>query len=355
MHMTKNITKSILCLPLSIVLFTDLQAQSITTPRVSQQASVSQRVGITDISILYHSPAVNDRKVWGALVPYGQVWRAGANENTIISFSDDVTVEGAALKAGSYGLYMKPTDNSVDVIFSSATKNWGTVVPTSEETVATVSVTPQQGPHQEWLSFDFLDRGGNDVTAALKWGTWVIPFNIEVDVKHIVLENIRAELNGVSGFGFQGREQAARYCLTNDIALEDAMTWIDQSINAERRFSNLSVKAGLLSKKGDEVASKALMEEAMTIASPVQVNIYGYQLLNAGDAEGATKVFLKNIEKTPKTHNFYWGFIDSVGEGYLKNKDLKNALKYYKMAKEYAPDNRQGYLDGVIGGIMEKM
>lgn len=353
--MKQRFTTTVLSLFFIVGSISFMQAQGVTTPRVSQQASVSQRVGITDISIVYHSPAVNDRKIWGALVPFGQPWRTGANENTIISFSHDVKVEGESLAAGTYGLFMTPTENSVDIIFSSATKNWGTVVPTPEETVATVTVTPKSGPHQEWLSFDFLDRGGDEVIAALKWEKWVIPFTIEVDVTNIVLDNIRAELKGLAGFGYLGREQAARYCLFNDIALDDAMAWIDQSINAEKRFSNLSVKSGLLDKQGKHDESKELMSEALGLATPVQVNLYGYQLLNAGDAEGATKVFLKNIEKTPKTHNFYWGFVDSVGEGYLKSGDKKNALKYYKMAKEYAPDNRQGYLDGVINGIIEKM
>lgn len=331
-----------------------LQAQGITIPRVSQQSTISQRVGISDISIIYHSPAVNGRKVWGTLVPFGQVWRTGANENTVITFSDDVKVEGKELAAGSYGLFMNPSADAVDIIFSSSTKNWGTVVPTPAEIVATVTVKPQTIPHQEWLSFDFTDRGGSDVTAVLKWETWIIPFNIEVDVENIVLDNIRAELKGVAGFGYLGNEQAARYCLVNDIALEEAITWIDRSINAEKRFSNLSVKSNLLNKTGDQAQAKKLMEEALTMATPVQMNFYGYQLLNGGDVDGALKVFLKNIADTPKTHNFYWGFVDSVGEAYLKNEDTANALKYYKMAKKYAPAQNQNYLDGVIKGIAEK-
>ena len=351
--MYKNFALPVLWL-LAFIVTTNLAAQNITTPRVSQLASVSQRVGITDISITYHSPAVNDRAIWGALVPFDQVWRTGANDNTVISFTHPVQLEGKEVPAGSYGLYMTPRETSVDIILSSSTKNWGTVIPTKEETVLTVTVKPETGPHQEWLSFDFLDRGGDEVTAALKWETWIIPFRIKVDVTNIVLENMRAELKGLAGFGYQGKEQVARFCLQNNVALDEAMQWIDQSINAEKRFSNLSVKAGLLKKAGKEDESKALMKEALAMASPVQINIYGYQLLNSGDVDGAIAVFLNNIEKTPKTHPFYWGFVDSVGEAYLRKNDKKNAIKYYAMAKEYAPDNRQGYLDGVIRGIKEK-
>jgi hypothetical protein len=352
--MLKTITKNFWCLSILMFSLSMVQAQTITTPRASQQSTISQQVGLTDITIVYHSPAVKGRKIWGALVPFDRVWRAGANENTLISFSDPVSIEGKNLAAGTYGLYMNPSENSVDIIFSSATKNWGTVAPTPEEIVATVTVSPTSGAHQEWLSYEFIERGGSEVTAALKWEEWVIPFKISVDVAGLVVENIRAELKGLAGFGYLGREMAARYCLANNVALEDAMTWIDQSINAEKRFSNLTVKSGLLSKVGDTARAKAVMEDAMTLATPVQMNIYGYQLLNGGDADGATKVFLKNIKNTAKTHPFYWGFVDSVGEAYLKNKDIDNALKYYKMAREYAPEAQHGYLDGVIKGIMEK-
>ncbi len=265
-----------------------------------------------------------------------------------------MTIDGNNIDAGTYGLYMLPNENSVDIILSSATKNWGTVVPTPEETVATVSVTPTKGEHYEWLSYEFEDRGGSDVTAVLKWESWRIPLKIEVDVKNIVIDNMRAELKGVAGFGYLGKEQVARYCLTNDIALDEAMTWIDQSITNEKRFSNLTVKSGLLNKAGDSEVAKEIMKDALTMATPVQMNIYGYQLLNSGDFDGATKIFLKNIESTPKTHPFYWGFVDSVGEAYLNNKDIDNSLKYYRLAKTYAPESNHAYLDGVISGILEK-
>lgn len=331
------------------------QAQSLTLPTSSQLASITQRVGISDITITYHSPAVKERKIWGALVPFDQVWRAGANENTIVEFAHDVSVEGEALTAGRYGLYMVPKNNSVDIIFSKATQNWGTVPPTPDEIMSTITVAPiKTKAHQEWLSYDFTERGGDEVTAVLKWDNWVIPFKIKVDVNNIVLENIRAEMNGLAGFGYLGREQAAQYCLKNNIATDEALGWINASINTEKRFSNLAIKSGLLKKKGDIKGSKAAMDQALTMATPVQMNIYGYQLLNSGDTDGATSIFLKNIANTPKTHPFYWGFIDSVGEAYLKNKDKTNALKYYNMAKEYAPDQQKAYLDGVIKGIMEK-
>src|ERR1041384_2100628 len=102
-------------------------AQSVTLdiPRDSQHAKIMQRVGITDITVNYHRPLVKGRKVWGGIVPYGQVWRAGANENTTIQFPDPVTVEGKSLPKGIYGLHMIPGENEWTVIFSKQADAWG--------------------------------------------------------------------------------------------------------------------------------------------------------------------------------------------------------------------------------------
>ena len=99
--------------------------QNLKTPQASQLASVSQRVGLTDIVVNYHRPAVKNRTVWGGIVPYDQVWRAGANENTTISFSTDVMVENNKVAAGMYGLHMIPTKNSWTIIFSKDNAAWG--------------------------------------------------------------------------------------------------------------------------------------------------------------------------------------------------------------------------------------
>jgi hypothetical protein len=110
------------CRALSVSL---AQSLLLDLPRQSQRAEVSQRIGITDITILYHRPLVNDRKVWGDLVPYGKVWRAGANENTTITFSDPVTIEGKALDKGTYGLHMIPNADEWTIIFSKNSTSWG--------------------------------------------------------------------------------------------------------------------------------------------------------------------------------------------------------------------------------------
>ncbi len=344
-------TKILLTILGLVVAMFQLQAQNITTPRPSQYASVTQRVGISDVTITYHSPGVRGRTIWGAQVPYGNIWRAGANENTTISFTHDAKIEGQEVKAGTYGLFILPEDESkFKILLSKYSKSWGTVSPAEDELVAMVEVEPTKISQQEWLSYDFINRTGNDVTAVLRWDNLQVPFNIEFDVPTIVVENARAELKGPAGFGWRGLMQAANYCLQNDVNLEEAMTWIDQSIASSKGFSNLQVKAGLLAKEGKVEEGKKLMDEAIPMANAFQLNGYGYQLLGLGDTKKAIEVFSLNIEKN-KDHQFIWGFTDSLGEAYLKDGNKKLALKYYKKAKELAPENQYAYLDGVIEKI----
>src|ERR1035438_6887110 len=119
------------------------QSFVIDLPLQSQHAKVTQRIGVTDITVNYHRPLVNDRKVWGALVPYGQVWRAGANENTTITFSDPVTVEGKPLEKGTYGLHMIPNADEWTIIFSKNSTSWGAFTYDQKEDALRVTVKPK--------------------------------------------------------------------------------------------------------------------------------------------------------------------------------------------------------------------
>jgi len=342
-------SKSKLLLLFLFVSAISIQAQNITQPRASQQATITQRLGISDVSIVYHSPAVKGRKIWGATVPYGSIWRAGANENTTIHFTHDAMVEGKAIAAGTYGLFMIPGENEFQILFSKYNQSWGTNTPKEDEVILKVSVVPTSIASQEWLSYDFIDRGSKSITAALQWDTLSVPFKIEYDVNKIVVDNARAELKGLAGFG-QGYNQAASYCLRNNYNLDEAMIWIDQSIANGKSFLNLSVKSGLLAKQGKTESSDELMKEALTIANGNQLNQHGYQLLGQGDTKGAIEIFSMNIKKNPD-HAFIWGFTDSLAEAYLADGNKKMALKYYKQAKTKAPEAQYAYLDGVISGI----
>ena len=133
------IALSVLCLFASV---TAIAQPSMVLPEVSQLSEVKQRIGYTDITIVYHSPYVNGRKIWGELVPYGKVWRAGANENTTISFTDDVSINGSPLPAGTYGLHMIPGESEWTVIFSKDHTSWGSFFYNEKEDALRVKTKP---------------------------------------------------------------------------------------------------------------------------------------------------------------------------------------------------------------------
>src|SRR5215471_15227065 len=134
-----------------------VQAQSavLDLPRDSQHAQITQKIGITNITINYHRPLVKGRKVFGGLQPYGQVWRAGANENTTIEFTDPVAVEGNPLAAGTYGLHMIPGEQEWTVIFSKAATSWGSFTYDQKEDALRVAVKPQASEFHEALTYDY--------------------------------------------------------------------------------------------------------------------------------------------------------------------------------------------------------
>src|SRR5580704_12082955 len=147
------------------------QAQSIMLdlPRQSQHAVVVQRIGITDITVNYHRPLANGRQIWGKVVPYGQVWRAGANENTTITFTDPVTIEGQPLDKGTYGLHMIPGESQWTVIFSKAASEWGSFSYKQEEDALRVNVKPQTAEAQDALVYDFNDVKANSAVVTMRW------------------------------------------------------------------------------------------------------------------------------------------------------------------------------------------
>jgi hypothetical protein len=155
----KNLkTKLVLRLLVVVIITSVAGAQNISTPRASQQATITQRLGLSDVTIVYHSPGVKGRKIFGSLVTGGDIWRAGANENTTIHFTHDATIEGKKIAAETYGLFMKPGKNEVQILFSKYNQSWGTNSPTESVLALKVTVTPESIPFQEWLSYNFTDR-----------------------------------------------------------------------------------------------------------------------------------------------------------------------------------------------------
>src|SRR6267142_3468464 len=154
-------------------------------PRPSQHAVLTQRIGITDVTVNYHRPVVNKRKVWGGLVPYGQVWRAGANENTTIEFTDPVTIEGKPLPKGTYGLHMIPGESEWTVIFSKNSTSWGSFTYDQAEDALRVMVKPQTAEFHEALTYDFDDVSPDASVVTLRWEKVAVPFKVGVNTHEI--------------------------------------------------------------------------------------------------------------------------------------------------------------------------
>jgi len=321
-------------------------------PRGSQKAKVAQRIGITDISISYSRPAVNNREIWGKLVPYGMnnlgfgtakesPWRAGANENTIIKFTDDVKIGGQPLVAGKYGLHMiLNEDNKATVIFSKNYEAWGSYFYDPKEDALRVDVITNEIPHVEELTYLFTQVGANSVMASLNWEKKQIPFKIEVDVSDIVLADIRHKLQNSPGFIRQTWEQAANYSLNNGGDLDEALGWIDATIAgmffSQKTFNNLSIKAKILTKQGKTSEADAVMDEALGVATIFEVHAYGRQLIAQGEKEKALEVFKMNA----KNNKGQWPVDYGLARAYSAMGDYKTALKHLKIAAKRAPDQQ---------------
>ncbi len=204
----------------------------LNLPRASQHALVSQRIGITDITINYHRPLANGRQVWGKLVPYGQVWRAGANENTTITFTDPVTIEGQSLDKGTYGLHMIPGENEWTVIFSKTSTAWGSFTYKQDDDALRVKVKPQAAELHDALAYDFDDVKPDSAVVTMRWDKVAVPFKVHVNVNDIVTASIRQQIHGMNQYYWEGWDDAAGYFLANKINLDEALKDEDQSIQA---------------------------------------------------------------------------------------------------------------------------
>ncbi len=320
----------------------------LTLPEASPKASISQTVGLTDVAITYHRPAVNKRTIWGDLVPYGEVWRAGANQNTTISFSSPVTVNGKPLAAGTYGLHMIPTTGDWTIAFSNVSWAWGSFSYDEKEDALRVTAKPQPAAFQERLSYGFDDPTEKSVEVALRWEKLRVPFTVEVDTPAVVVTSLRRELRDLPRFSWQGWNQAAAYSMRNKVNLDEALTWADRSIAMQENFNNLRTKAGILEAKGDAAAATPLRDKAMKIATEADINAYGYQLLGAGKTDEAIEMFRKNVKDHPASWNAY----DSLGEAYEKKGDKKLAVENYRKAQGMTKDPEQKKR---IEGILKRM
>ncbi len=221
----------------SILLLASLcpaQTVMLDLPRQSQHALITQRIGLTDITVNYHRPLVNSRQIWGKVVPYGEVWRAGANENTTVTFTDPVTIEGQPLDKGTYGLHMIPGENQWTVIFSKMSTAWGSFSYKQDEDALRVTVKPQTAEFHDALTYDFDDVKPDSTVVTLRWDKVAVPFKVAVKLNDTVDARIHEELRGLNQYYWESWDDVATYYLTNKINLDEALKDEDQSIKTGR-------------------------------------------------------------------------------------------------------------------------
>lgn len=318
------------------------QSALLDLPRDSQHAKIIQRVGITDITINYHRPLVKGRKVWGGLVPYGQVWRAGANENTTIEFTDPVTVEGKPLAKGIYGLHMLPTESEWTIIFSKAATAWGSFTYNQSEDALRINVKPAAAEMKEALAYEVDDVTPTSTVIALRWEKLAVPFRVEVSTNEIVAQNLHAQLRGLSQYTWDGWDDAATYFLTHKYNLEEALKYEDRSIGVEERYDNLMNKSRILDAMNKKDDATTARNKALGMASVVQLHSYGRQLQQEGKQEQAFEVFRTNIKKNPN----HWTAHNEASRIAVAKGDFDTAVKEMKLASAAAPDQIKNALDG---------
>jgi hypothetical protein len=237
-------------------------------PRPSQKATVSQTVGLTDVTITYSRPGVKGRQIWGGLVPYDQVWRTGANEATQIVFSEDVTINGQPLPKGSYSLHTIPGKDMWTIIINKDDKQWGSYSYDKAKDALRVTAKPEKSEFREWLTFDVPEVSTDSAKIAIRWENLAVPFTVGTDTTSKAMANIRAAIAAAKPDDWRVLMSGARFAYDNKVATDDAAKWLDQSIKIDENINNLWLKAQVQAKSGDKVGAVSTGEKAIAKAGP---------------------------------------------------------------------------------------
>ncbi len=331
-------------------------AQAIRIPQNNNYPSSAGRsVGVTEIEVKWNSPGVKGRegKIWGTNIAwYGftvlgfgsnmpSPWRAGADECTTISFSTDVTINGKKLAAGKYALFMDLQEDSTTLIFNKNINEWGSYF--YDEKLDVLRVSTKQIKNmpvsQERLNFAFYDQKESSVSLGLDWEYWRIPMMIEVDLKSTILAHVKSQMSGELGFDPPSLQAAANWCEQNNVNLDEALNWINSATSPNlgglTNFNTLSTKSKILAKLARADEAKKIMDQAMEVATAVELHQYGRRLLNEKKVDEALMIFDKNYKK----NNGAWPTAVGMMRGLSAKGDYKKALEYAKTALTQATDD----------------
>lgn len=251
--------KTAFIFPLVLILTVISFAQDFRTPRPSPDATVSQYVGVTNITIDYSSPAVKDRKIWGELVPFGEVWRTGANEATTITFSDAVSISGNELVAGTYGIHTIPNANEWEIIFSKEVPVDGSSTLDPKKEALRIKVKPEEHHFMERMTFLLTDATDNSVTVNLLWEKLKVAFKVDVKSQNLTLQKAR------DTFKWNQLMAAATYSLEQNTNLEEGFKWIQASSLINENYWNTRILAQYYHKMNKKTEAISTMEKAIEL------------------------------------------------------------------------------------------
>ncbi len=276
----------VLCLAVSA-------SAQVVIPRPSQKASVMQRIGATDVTITYSRPGVKGRKIWGdplpeqtasvkgeatldnqntrpkgaVIVPYGHMWRTGADDATMFVISDEVLINGQKLAAGSYSLHTIPGKDEWTIIFNGTANQWGSLnYDPAKDTLRVKAKPTWVNENQEWLAFTFDPVGEDSAQVNIRWEKISVPFTVKVpDVAAATLARLKTTVSSAKADDWRTPMQAGNYLINNPNPADDAqgMAWLDQSIKVKETFQNLSAKANALYKAGKKEEAFAIGDQAV--------------------------------------------------------------------------------------------
>jgi tetratricopeptide (TPR) repeat protein len=340
---------------LAVPSFAQVPYNSAVPNGYTKRAMISEQVGLTQVTVRYHRPAVRGRegKVWGQLVPKGFVdqgfgngnpapWRAGSNETTVIEFDNDVKIEGQPLTKGKYGFFVAYDPAESTIIFSKRSDSWGSFFYDEKEDVLRVKVKPRPvDTNVEYLKYEFSEQTPNSATLALTWEKLTIPFKIEVDLLKQQYEAFVVELQNPRSYTPQSLSIAANWALQNNYQLENALDWANKASGTTfpgdpRSFTALSTKAGILEKLGRSAEATTVLTNALQYGNVGELQQLGRQLLAAKNTKTALEVFQFNYTKNP--NNF--GAIVGMARGLSANADYPKALEFATKALPLAPNEQ---------------
>lgn len=276
----------VLCLAVSA-------SAQVVTPRPSQKASVMQRIGATDVTITYSRPGVKGRKIWGdplpeqtasvkgeatldnqnvrpkdaVIVPYGHIWRTGADDATMFVITDEVLINGQKLPAGTYSLHTIPAKDEWTIVFNGTANQWGSFSYDAAKDTLRVKAKPTWvNENQELLAFTFDPVGEDSAQVNIRWEKISVPFTVKVpDVGAATLSRLKKTVGEAKADDWRTPMQAGNFLMNNASTADDAqgMAWLDQSIKVKETFNNLAAKANALYKIGKKEEAFAIGDQAI--------------------------------------------------------------------------------------------